>query len=324
MQTIIITGGNSGLGYEVAKQFALNGKWHVVVASRNQKRIDDAIQRLRQETGHTAFSAMVLDLADLASVRQFAKQFSETSLPPLHSIICNAGLNPARWQHTKNGFDQIFGVNHLGHFLLVNLLLKHLNTPSSIVFVSSGTHVPEHRLARIMGVPAPKYVKADYLAHPETAPEHAKLRNTFQAYSTSKLCNVLCANALSQRLVDEGFSPSDCPIRIFAIDPGLMPDTGLVRDLPEFLQSIFAGVIKGIEPFVKGIRLPAQSGHDVYRLVTNTSLGGQNASYFDGDTEGQSSADSYNIDFQRDLWETSISLTQLQPHETILSIGSSH
>ena len=319
MKTVIITGGNSGLGYEAAKVFALDGNWHIVIASRSEQRMSEAVAQLKSETGYFHISSMVLDLASLASVRAFVAQFAETSLPPLHGIVCNAGLQTT-WTKTVDGIDSTFGINHLGHFLLVNLLLKYLQKPGRIIFVSSGTHLPEKRMPRWLGVPAPKYLTARDLAYPDVASEQAKMTNPRQAYSTSKLCNVLCAYELSRRLQDEGYSTDEAPVGVYAFDPGLMPGTGFLREVPEFIRNILTGIIKMVEPLVDGISLPEQSGRELFHLVTDDRLNGQSALYFDGDKAISSSADSYNRAFQRDLWETSVELSGLQASETILAL----
>ena len=99
-----------------------------------------------------------------------------------------------------------------------------------------------------------------------------------------------------------------------------MPGTGFVRELPKFFQHIFARIATALEPMVDGISHPEKSGRELYQLVTNAELNGQTALYFDGDKAISSSADSYNRDFQHDLWETSVGLCGLHPHETILSV----
>ncbi len=316
--TIIITGGNSGLGYQTAIQLAKTQNYHIVIASRNKTRTLAATEELKTETGWTHISAMVLDLASLRSVREFVSNFESANLPPLNGIICNAGLSLIGEQFTEDNIEMTFGVNHLGHFLLVNLLLKHLQTPARIVFVSSGTHLPEHRLARMSGVAKPRYISAEYLAHPKNAPSGERITNPTQRYSTSKLCNVLYTYELDRQLKQAGISTAENPIDVFAIDPGLMPGTGLVREFPEWMQTVFKNMIIGISPLIDGIRMPAESGQHVARLITDSALTNVDAKYYDGLKETRSSTDSYDLEKAQDLWQTSIQLTQLQPNETPL------
>ena len=196
IKTVIITGGNTGLGYECAKNIAGNNKgdWHIILACRSPEKAASAVKRLVNESGNKQIEAMELDLASLASVRQFAREFTERQLPPLHSIVCNAGLQVVRGTtYTKDGFETTFGVNHLGHFLLVNLLLKDLKSPARIVFVSSDVHDPTKKTP----IPPPVFQDAELLSHPKPDAKNANLGTIGRTrYSTSKLCNILCAYEL--------------------------------------------------------------------------------------------------------------------------------
>lgn len=319
-KTVIITGGNSGLGYQNAKVLAQSGGWHIIIASRSPQRTQDAVTTLINETGYPHIQPMTLDLASQTSIRQFASAFKRENVPPLHAIVCNAGMTSTSFSlnKTADGIETIFGVNHLGHFLLVNLLLDVLIAPARIIFVSSGTHIPEHRLARMTGVPKPRYMTARYLALPEQAPADQRVTHPTQRYSTSKLCNVLCAYELSRQLVSAGLSTPESPIDVFALDPGLMPGTGFLRELPAILRGIFSGTFNLLQPLIPGVRLPEQSGRDLARLVTDPALIGKTSLYFDGQKETQSSKDSYDLAKARDLWETSIELTHLQADESPL------
>ena len=105
--TVIVTGGNTGLGYECAKTIAAaRQNWHVVIASRDATKSAEAAQRTIGETGNTYIEAMPLDLASLASIRAFSQAFAaRDDLPPLHSIVCNAGTQVARGiAYTDDGF----------------------------------------------------------------------------------------------------------------------------------------------------------------------------------------------------------------------------
>lgn len=125
-RTVVVTGSNAGLGYECAKAIAASGReWRVVLAVRSPEKGERAALRIAEETANPGVEAMGLDLASLASVRSFAKEFARRDdLPPVRSLVCNAGLQVVSGSiHTEDGFEETFGVNHLGHFLLVNLIL---------------------------------------------------------------------------------------------------------------------------------------------------------------------------------------------------------
>lgn len=315
-KTLIITGGNSGLGYQSAKEVAKEGDWLIVIASRNQARLETAVARLKGETGCTTIVPMLLDLGSFSSIRTFAQQFSTEKLPPLHAIICNAGVSPTQNQQTIDGIDMTFGINHLGHYLLVHLLTNHLVDPARIIFVSSGTHIPEHKLARRFGVPVPKYTTASNLAYPNDASELQRIDAPAQRYSTSKLCNMLCAYEFARQLQVAGRDVS-----VFGLDPGLMPGTGLTRDMPTWLiKTVFIPAISLMERWVEGIRFPEISGKDMARLVLDGRLAGKTALYFDGHRETRSSDESYDLAKAIDLWNTSSDLCGLNLHETSLPV----
>lgn len=126
--TVIVTGANSGIGLEAARVFAAKGA-HVVFAVRDENKGRDAAASV---TGST--EVRPLDLADLASVREFAEDWSGA----IHLLINNAGVLVPPFGHTKDGFELQFGINHLGHFALTNLLLPHIT--GRVVTVASGAH----------------------------------------------------------------------------------------------------------------------------------------------------------------------------------------
>jgi NAD(P)-dependent dehydrogenase (short-subunit alcohol dehydrogenase family) len=132
------------LGYYCAQTIAASHPdWHIIIVCRNQQHATQAVNTLKHETGNQHIEGMFLDLASLLSVRSFARDFASRKLPPLRAVVCNAGIQVVSGTaYTQDGFETTFGVNCLGHFLLVNLLLRHLVAPAQIVFVSSGVHYP--------------------------------------------------------------------------------------------------------------------------------------------------------------------------------------
>ncbi len=138
---IIVTGANSGIGYETARALAHKGA-HVVMACRSRGRAEAAAARIRAENPRGELALLDLDLADLASVRAFADAFHQR-YDRLDVLVNNAGIMalPQRMT-TKDGFEIQFGVNHLGHFALTGLLIERLlATPKSrVVTVSSKAH----------------------------------------------------------------------------------------------------------------------------------------------------------------------------------------
>lgn len=138
-------------------------------------------------------------------------------------MICNAGrLAVSGTKFTTDGIEQTFGVNHLGHFLLVNRVLCRTRIPGRVVFVSSGTHDP----ARRTGFPPPRFTTARELAFPVDTGIESPMRVDQRRYTTSKLCGVLAAYEFARRV-----PPDVATFNVF--DPGQMPGTGIGRDLGE-------------------------------------------------------------------------------------------
>ena len=161
-RTVIVTGGNSGLGYQCAKNIAMKDKnYTLVLACRNPEKAAKAIQDMKAETENENIYSVALDLASLESVRAFKELYKKESFPPLYSIVCNAGLNRTPLEYTKDGFEMTFGVCHLGHFLLVNEMLDMVAEDGRIVFVASDMHRPPI----MMSLKAPAFTDAYKLAY---------------------------------------------------------------------------------------------------------------------------------------------------------------
>src|SRR5512143_4111391 len=140
----LITGGNSGIGFATVRKLAAKG-FHVIMASRNQQTSAQAIARIKAEQPNASVESIPLDLASFASIRQCAAIFQMKGYP-LHVLINNAGgsVKGKQASFTVDGFEMTFGTNHLGHFLLTNLLLDDLkrSAPARVITVSSQRHIP--------------------------------------------------------------------------------------------------------------------------------------------------------------------------------------
>ena len=135
----LVTGANTGIGRVIAVELAKQGA-HVFVACRSAERAQAVLDEIRAQPDGGKAELLPLDLGDFASIRQCANTFLARGLP-LHLLINNAGLAGARG-HTRDGFELAFGVNHLGHFLLTQLLLDRIkaSAPARIVTVASKAH----------------------------------------------------------------------------------------------------------------------------------------------------------------------------------------
>jgi NAD(P)-dependent dehydrogenase (short-subunit alcohol dehydrogenase family) len=137
---IVVTGANSGIGYEAALEFA-RAHATVVLACRSLDRANAAAEQIRRAVSGAAVEAMELDLASLASVRAFAEAFKRTH-PSLDVLVNNAGVMALPYRKTADGFEMQIGTNHLGHFALTGLLLDPLLAADGarVVTVSSTAH----------------------------------------------------------------------------------------------------------------------------------------------------------------------------------------
>lgn len=308
-KTIIITGGNTGLGYECAKNIARDCKTnHVILACRNSQRANESVKSLINETGNPNIRSLELDLSSLESARRFAREFAGLNLPPLYALVCNAGVQIVNGtQYTKDGYEMTFGVNHLGHFLLVNLLLGEMADRGKIVFVSSDTHDPLQKT----GMPEPIYEKAEWLAYPNKS--NVPLSGT-RRYTTSKLCNIYCTYELTERIKTQ----TEKNIAVNAFNPGMMPGTGLARNHNFFARFAWKYILPVLTIFKHNVNTVAKSGKSLAMLITDSRLDNITGKYFDGAKQADSSKLSYDKQNREDLWKTSVELVHLKKDETIL------
>lgn len=184
-KVVVITGANSGLGYETSKALAAKGAT-VVMACRNMEKGERALQSIRQQTPVANLELMQLDLSDLESVASFAEQFNETHTR-LDILFNNAGLMAIPFRKTKQGFEMTIGVNHFGHFALTGLLMPVLMiTPESRVVTTSSLF---HKRGKIF------FDDINY--------ETRKYKK-WEAYAQSKLANLLFALELQNRFSTAG------------------------------------------------------------------------------------------------------------------------
>ena len=322
-KTVIITGGGAGLGYECAKCLAASRQgWRVLIAGRNKQGVSEAATRLNNSIPGSQAGAFALDLASLDSVRGFVEDFRKLGWPPLRALICNAGIQIVTGtSRTRDGFEMTFGVNHLGHFLLVNLLMTSFVAPARIVVVSSDTHDP----AQTTGMPEPHYESAVSLAYPPENDESDRSVDVGmmgrRRYTTSKLCNIYFTYELFRRLAEHGLSTIRYPITANAFNPGLMPGTGLARDYSPFMRFAWNYVLPLIRPVAR-LFVPMgsarRSGQALARLVLDPSLEGVSGKYYSVFDEQRSSDESYDLQRAHELWETSAKLVNLGRDETPL------
>ncbi|XP_065671062.1 retinol dehydrogenase 11 [Hydra vulgaris] len=241
-KTVIITGANTGIGKETALELAKRGAT-IVLACRDLKKGNTAVVDIKNQTKNENVFLKELDLSSLHSIRLFASSFMK-EFSSLHVLINNAGVFCPQ-QKTKDGFEMHLGVNHLGHFLLTNLLLKHMNAtnePCRIINVTSKLH---------------EFGKINF--------NDINFENNYsiyKAYSQSKLANILFTIELNKKL-------SHSNITVYAVHPGLVLTNILRHDFftSHFIPRCF-------------FKTPKQGAQTILYCATQEGLETFSGSYF--------------------------------------------
>lgn len=279
-KTALVTGGNSGIGKEIATELAERGA-DVVVASRNAEKGEAAAAELRARIGRDAVEFMPLDLASFASVRGFAKRFLDER-DAAHVLVNNAGLILSRREETEDGHEATFQINHLGPFLLTNLLLGRIvdSAPARIVNVSSGAHKGSRGL--------------DF---DDLDRERRRYRG-MAAYNDSKLCNVYFTRELARRL-------DGCDVTVNAFHPGFVR-TNFGFEGDTFLLSL------GIRIGSLFARSPARGARTGVHLAVSPGVEGVSGEYFFDERPARISRVARGDESAQRLWEVSERLTGLE------------
>jgi retinol dehydrogenase 14 len=270
-KVVMVTGANAGMGKEISLAIAAMGATLVMV-SRDRERGEAARADVQLKTGNDEVELMLADLSTQRSIRHLAQEL-ESRHPQLNVLINNAGMTSSRHVETADGLDSVFATNHLGPFLLTNLLLPVLaaGAPSRIVTVSSG--------AQAMG-------KIDF-----DDLQSVRGYNEIRAYNQSKLANLLFTYELARCLSGTGVTAN-------AVEPGFVK-TNLAVPFPFSLFSFMRGkAVDGAKP-------------SVY-LASSPDVEGVNGAFFNSKgVTVKSSKLSYDGDVARRLWQVSAELTQL-------------
>jgi NAD(P)-dependent dehydrogenase (short-subunit alcohol dehydrogenase family) len=286
-RTVVITGGNSGIGLETAKVFAARGAT-VLLTYRNSSTASAAVDKIAAVTPDATVTTRHLDLASLASVRETA-EWIRTRYPRLDLLINNAGVMMTPFGTTQDGFELQLGSNHLGHFALTGLLLDALvGTPGSrVVTVSSAAH----RQGRI-DLDDLHFGRRRY--RPSTA------------YGQSKLANILFTQELNRRLASAGAETI-----ALAVEPGFVP-TDLGRH-------VSGPVSRTMNIMVRLIGQPDAAAGALPTLRAATDPQARGGDYYAPDgrmmrTSGhpvriKASAAAYDLEVQQRLWSESERLT---------------
>ncbi len=240
--TAIITGASSGVGLYAAKSLTQKG-WHVVMACRDLTKASHVAQEVGMPQG--SYTLMQIDLASLESVRQFVKTFRESG-KSLDALVCNAAIymplikEPLR---SPEGYELSVATNHLGHFLLCNLMLEDLKHSADprLVILGTVTHNPDELGGKIP--PRPDLGNFEGFEAGFKDPISmidGKKFEPVKAYKDSKVCNVLTMRELHRRYHDA------TGITFSSLYPGCVADTPLFRNHYPLFQKIFPWFQKNI------------------------------------------------------------------------------
>lgn len=213
-KTVIITGGNTGIGKTTAILLAERGG-RIILACRNADKANAAVADIKKKSGSNQVIFKSLNLASTASIREFADDILKTE-DRIDILLLNAGVMIPPYQETEDGFELQFGVNHLGHFLLTYLLLDRIkaSAPSRVVAVSSVVHrFGNLDFDDMMWKKRYLFLYTCFIATRLTRVWNYCMvcsYNRLQAYGRSKLANVMFARELGKRVAGSGVTYDLC------------------------------------------------------------------------------------------------------------------
>ncbi|KAK9103660.1 hypothetical protein Sjap_020914 [Stephania japonica] len=282
--TAIVTGASSGIGAETTRVMALRGV-HVVMAARNIAAARSVKEEVLKEIPAAKVDILELDLMSMASVRKFAQEFKSLNLP-LNILVNNAGVMASPFMLSQDKIEMQFATNHIGHFLLTNLLLETMkstaresNIEGRIVNVSSEAH----------RFPYPEGIRFDKI-NDET------WYSSLRAYGQSKLANVLHAKELTRRLKEDGIQ-----ITANSLHPGAI-STNLMR-----YHTYVNGIVNTVGKFfLKNVQ---QGAATTCYVALHPQVKGVSGEYFADSNLGKASSLGQDSPLAKRLWDFSMSLT---------------
>ena len=269
----LITGANGGMGKATAIELARRGATVVMVA-RDRDRGEQARQEVIKAAGRDSVQLMIADLSVQASLRTLAGRYM-ASYPRLDLLINNAALHVAQRTVTPDGLETMFATNHLGYFLLTELLLESLRAAPA---------------ARVLNITAPSTVKLNF----DDLQGEQQFRS-LQAFGATKTANLLFTFKLARRL--EG-----TPISANAVHPGIVR-SGLMRESNVFLRTLTRVMGKPA----------ALAGHDIADLGLSPEFAGQTGRFFKHGHEIKPPPYTLDPAIQVRLWTVSEQLTSIAP-----------
>jgi len=291
-KVVVITGPYSGIGLETAKVLASRG-CEVILAGRGKERGEKvAKEHILKYHPEAKVRVLHLDISSLESVRDFSKAFLALGLP-LHILINNAGIMACPFKLSKDGYEMQFATNHLGHFLLTNLLLEHMKQSCPVGGATEGRIVNVSSLAH----------HASYAEGilPKDKLHHKNAYIAWKAYGQSKLANVLFAGELDKKLKEENAN-----IISVSLHPGVIK-TNLGRHI-EFSNFFHNYMVFLMQPIAKSI--PSGAATSVYCAVGKDIKGGE---YYSDDVNiGRKGAQAKDPNLSKYLWDISSKYCSVQ------------
>ncbi|MFX1575278.1 MAG: SDR family oxidoreductase [Promethearchaeota archaeon] len=268
---VMITGANSGIGKETARILAEKGAF-IIMICRNKERGESALKELKEKTRSDNFELILADLTDPEAIQEAVTQFRERH-DKLDVLINNAGLVLSKRIITPLGYEKTFAVNHLGHFLLTNLLLDLLikSAPSRIINVSSGVHTSANLNFDDINL------SSNYMS--------------LHAYANSKLANLLFTYELARRLEGTG-------VTVNALHPGFVR-TNFGRRGRKWYVRILFDIAR-----IFAISVEKGAKTSIY-LASSPEVKDVTGKYFYRSKPMKSSKASYDRDSQKKLWQLS-------------------
>ncbi len=279
MKSIIITGASSGLGFETAGKLAKDKNNRLILACRNLQKAESARSKIISDTGNEEVTVLVLDTSSLSSVRAFARQYRDV-FGTADVLINNAGISSQHSGTTEDGFELVFATNHLGHFLMTNLLLPYMSEMGRIITVSSDMHEPPGGI---------EWKGVEYIAHPD--------KDDRKRYSYSKLCNLYFTYKLHDILQEQGSK-----ITANAFNPGFMATTNFAGGHMDKTRAL---VVKTTMPDRFGDL--EKSSDALAQIAVSEQYADISGKYFDRSTNTkETSALSYDTSNREELWRKSL------------------
>ncbi|XP_010529605.1 PREDICTED: short-chain dehydrogenase TIC 32, chloroplastic-like isoform X2 [Tarenaya hassleriana] len=283
--TAVVTGASSGIGVETARVLALRGV-HVVMAVRNTGSGAKVQEDIINQVPGAKVEVMELDLSSMESVRKFASEYNSSGRP-LNLLINNAGIMACPFMLSKDNIELQFATNHLGHFLLTNLLLDTMKNTSReskrggrIVNVSSAAH----------RYPYKEGIRFDTINDKSSY-------NTMLAYGQSKLSNVLHANELAKQLKEDRVN-----ITANSLHPGVIT-TNLMRH-----HSFINGIVQAVGKYV--LKSVPQGAATTCYVALHPQVAEVTGEYFQDSNIGKPTSLAKDSDLAKKLWDFSMNLTK--------------